>query len=90
MLHLRILSAQIDGIGINMIILLFVLAVFIIVCVISQIHYEDREWNDGFCKRCGNVWCSFDVDSSGAVGYKCFCKRVTWQSYRTRTNKDFS
>jgi hypothetical protein len=47
---------------------------------------EDKEWNKGSCPKCNNgFYKSFDMDSSGAVGYSCTnCDHTTWQSYNTR------
>lgn len=49
-------------------------------------NLEDKEWNNGSCPRCHKgFYKSFDMDSSGAVGYSCTnCDYTTWQSYNTR------
>jgi hypothetical protein len=48
---------------------------------------EKREWNGGTCRENGLAWECFDVDSSGARGYKTHSRvggverRVIWISY---------
>lgn len=32
---------------------------------------EKKEWNNGYCKECGEKWQLFDVDSQGGRMYKC-------------------
>lgn len=50
---------------------------------------EDKEWNNGGCPECAKgFFKSFDMDSSGAVGYKCtHCGNTTWQSYNKRVTQ---
>jgi protein-arginine kinase activator protein McsA len=47
---------------------------------------EDKKWNKGVCPKCNRgFYKSFDMDSSGAVGFSCTeCDYTTWQSYNTR------
>lgn len=54
--------------------------------IIDCIKQENKEWNNGVCFKCNSGWYkSFDVDSSGAVGYSCTnCNYITWQSWRKR------
>ena len=41
--------------------------------------FEDK-WNNGVCKCGKGFWKSFDMDSSGAVGYKCtHCDNIIWR-----------
>ena len=63
---------------------IFCLFLFVIVVVFCAIRFEECDWNNGFCKRHGMKWVSFDVDSSGAVGYTCNSRCYTWQSYKNR------
>ena len=44
-------------------------------------HFEKREWNNGVCRHCGGMWRSFDIDSSGAIGYKCQSGHSIWISW---------
>ena len=50
---------------------------------------EEIEWNNGVCLRCSKgFYKCFDIDSSGAIGYKCTnCGYVTWQSYNKRKDR---
>lgn len=51
------------------------------------IYSENKEWNNGACSCNKGFWISFDMDSSGAIGYRCSdprCNKVTWQSWRKR------
>jgi hypothetical protein len=46
-------------------------------------YFSDKKaWNKGACPLCEKgFWVSFDIDSSGAVGYKCtFCNNSHWQN----------
>ena len=43
---------------------------------------EKREWNNGYCKKCGSEWERFDMDSQGGRGYTCDCGRTIWISYK--------
>lgn len=47
------------------------------------IRSERKSWNKGVCTQCNkDIWVSFDMDSSGATGYKCnSCGASTWISW---------
>lgn len=47
---------------------------------------ENKEWNNGICSECENgFYKSFDMDSSGSVGFSCTnCGNTIWQSYNRR------
>ena len=53
--------------------------IFIIVGGTYSYLCTKKEWNNGRCSRCHSQWQSFDIDSSGAVGYKCLCGRYIWK-----------
>ena len=44
-------------------------------------HYEKRDWNNGFCRKTGQPWKSFDMDSQGGRGYTDGQGNYTWVSY---------
>ena len=45
-------------------------------------HSEKKDWNGGYCPRCGGKWRCFATDSQGGRGYKCDnCNNSTWISY---------
>jgi hypothetical protein len=58
----------------------FVLLATMIIGVIIQANFEKKEWSNGFCK-CGSAWKSFDMDSAGAIGYKCRSGHTLWLSW---------
>lgn len=64
---------------------------FIVVASLWGYFQEKKEWNNGSCKCEKGFWKSFDVDSSGAVGYTCTsCHKCIWISYKkiTKGNKN--
>lgn len=52
---------------------------FLIVGFTHSYFYMKKEWNNGRCRKCHSQWESFDMDSSGATGYKCLCGRYIWK-----------
>ena len=62
--------------------------IFIISGSILNYLDETRNWNKGHCSRCYSQWKSFDMDSSGAVGYKCLCGKYIWISRTKILNSD--
>lgn len=60
-------------------IILTAVAVIVVAFVLSYLH-ERRLWNKGTCRKCHTRWESFDMDSSGATGYKCACS-YEWFSW---------
>ena len=65
---------------------------FVIVCICIFITlysigswFENKEWNDGNCPKCGGKWVYFDTTSQGGEGHVCKgCRCVTWQTYKQR------
>ena len=53
-------------------ILLVILVIAAIVSGFVQIRNEKKQWNDGVCKKTGNPWEFFDMDSQGHSGYKSY------------------
>lgn len=55
----------------------------LIICVpFIGIYLEKKDYNNGFCKACGNKLRLFDYDSQGGRGYCCDnCRYHTWVSY---------
>lgn len=51
---------------------------------------ERKDWNRGICKRSGRRWRIFDVDSSGARGYKDGAGNYTWISYNVDQRSPFT
>lgn len=47
------------------------------------VFYSDRkDYNDGFCPKCGHPWRCFDIDSQGGRGYWCDkCGNVIWVNF---------
>ena len=44
----------------------------LIICVpFIGIYLEKKDYNNGFCKACGNKLRLFDYDSQGGRGYCC-------------------
>jgi len=43
--------------------------------------WENRRWNNGTCRECGQPWGYFDTDSQGGRGYKCAGGHCEWMSY---------
>jgi len=64
----------------------FFLVCLIICGIILAARSENKKWNNGGCPYCEKgFWKSFDVDSGGAIGYRCTnCNSTTWQSYNKR------
>ena len=52
---------------------------FISVCFFVE-YLKNKRWNNGVCLYCNSgFWKSFDMDSSGEVGYKCTnCGKTIW------------
>ena len=45
--------------------------IVILVILFLIVYYKNKyDWNDGICRKSGKNWISFDMDSSGAIGYK--------------------
>ncbi len=59
------------------------LIIFIVCGGIWGYYNEKRLWNRGHCSICGSIWKSFDMDSSGAVGFKCEGKHYIWISWHS-------
>ena len=48
----------------------------------AGIHFEKKEYNNGFCSKCGAELVQYDTDSQGGRCYKCSkCKYPVWVSY---------
>ncbi len=70
--------------------ILYIIVFFIV--VFCAMYYfgsflEDKEWNKGFCQKCGDCWVYFDTNSQGGDGYRCAnktCNKMIWQSYKKR------
>ncbi len=45
----------------------WVLFLFVVGRIIRRA--ERKKWHEGFCPHTGERWQSFDMDSSGAIGY---------------------
>ena len=63
--------------------ILYFLPVLTMVLLIPiGIFSEKRDYNRGFCKKCGGRLNLFDIDSQGGRGYRCHnCNYHTWVSY---------
>lgn len=48
--------------------------------VVRAYYTEKRTWNNGICKSNGIKWKCFDMDSTGARGYKAG-EEYIWISY---------
>ena len=58
------------------------LTVLGVVMTVWAILWEKRDYNKGYCKRCGYPLKLFDRDSQCGRGYICKkCDYVTWISY---------
>jgi hypothetical protein len=57
-------------------------SIFIIfaLLMITGLISEIRIWNNGICKKTGEPWVSFDVDSQGGRGYSSG-DQTCWISY---------
>lgn len=62
---------------------LLILCVLAVLGLIHAFYIEHTDWNYGVCKKSGQPWVSFAVDSSGAIGYKDDCGNCIWISYST-------
>lgn len=50
----------------------------VIGCIISLIYCrQEKEWNNGYCKECGEKWELFDVER-GTYYYKDSNGHITW------------
>jgi hypothetical protein len=61
-----------------------VFGVFIVVILLGAFLTRKKEkniFNNGICNKCSGRWEFFDIDSSGARGYKCSCGKYIWISY---------
>lgn len=75
----------------NTVILIIAIVLLIVMASMFVIGWltDKREWNGGVCP-CNDVfeWESFDMDSSGAMGYKCpHCHRCIWISHSVPPRK---
>ena len=67
-------------------VILAIVCIFgVLFCVLLPfiaIYTEKRDYNNGFCKYCGEKLRLFDFDSGGSRGYVCDkCRYHTWISY---------
>lgn len=53
--------------------IIFISSVVVVIIIgASYVRYnEKKNWNNGYCKECGNPWIHFDTDSQGGRMYKC-------------------
>jgi len=42
---------------------------------------EKKNWNEGYCPKCGALWRQYDTDSQGGRGYSCEGGHGIWVSY---------
>ena len=64
------------------IIVILITGIVVMLYLFCWVYKQDlKDWNNGYCKECNSPWKAFDVDSSGAVGFKCSCGRCIWISY---------
>ena len=70
---------------INLLFSILILIIFVVGGIWCK-KQENIQWNNGSCLKCHKgFYKSFDMDSSGAVGYSCTnCGDTTWQSHNTR------
>lgn len=60
----------------SVIIGIFIVSLYLAVCS------EVKNWNGGYCPRCGKKLRHFDCDSQGGDGWCCdACDYTTWVSY---------
>lgn len=60
----------------SIIIGIFIVSLYLAVC------NEVKDWNGGYCPRCGKKLRHFDCDSQGGDGWCCdACDYTTWVSY---------
>jgi DNA-directed RNA polymerase subunit RPC12/RpoP len=60
---------------------LLIIAALILMITVARWR-EARNYNHGFCQKCGNRLQLMDEDSQGGRGYLCRkCGYVTWCSY---------
>lgn len=49
---------------------------------IVVVQSERKDYNNGFCPKCGHPWRYFDSDSQGGRGYCCDkCGNVIWVNF---------
>lgn len=61
----------------SIIIGIFIISLYLAVC------NEVKDWNGGYCPRCGKKLRHFGCDSQGGDGWCCdACDYTTWVSYR--------
>jgi tRNA(Ile2) C34 agmatinyltransferase TiaS len=59
------------------------------IMVLIAIHFEKKDFNNGFCPHCKSKLYFFDCDNQGRRGYKCEkCRYHTWVIYNT-VDKDY-
>jgi DNA-directed RNA polymerase subunit RPC12/RpoP len=57
--------------------------IFMIFGCIKTAHQERRDWNNGYCPKCGKKLVHFDTDSQGGHGWQCpDCGNFVWVSYK--------
>lgn len=63
-------------------ILLLILLIAVPFGIIYARQSEKKDWNKGYCPKCGAKWRYFDIDSQGGRGYCCDkCRKYIWISY---------
>lgn len=55
--------------------LLWIIVIFLAILLIGPYH-ERKRWNEGKCRKHGNIWKYFDTDSQGGRGYNCDMPRA--------------
>jgi tRNA(Ile2) C34 agmatinyltransferase TiaS len=59
------------------------------IMVLLAIHFEKKDFNNGFCPHCKSKLYFFHCDNQGRRGYKCEkCRCHIWISYST-VDKDY-
>ena len=48
----------------------FAILVIMVIGGLWQRNNEKKSWNNGVCKKTGERWRCFDIDSQGGRGYK--------------------
>lgn len=65
-----------------MILLIVALVIIFIFGPVIFRFSEIKQFNDGYCQKCGNKLRHFDNDSTGAEGWCCDnCNSVMWLSW---------
>lgn len=55
--------------------------IFLAIMTYASIRFEAKEYNNGFCPKCGAELVQYDTDSHGGRCYKCSkCKYPVWVS----------